>query len=56
VVFLSHPNGITPPSTFALEGMLDGLSLRESKNTDTRLTKLATTSSLKNMVRMADKL
>jgi hypothetical protein len=56
VVFLSHPNGITPPSTFALEGILDGLSLRVSKSTDARLAKLATASSLKNLVRMADML
>lgn len=40
-------------STFALEGMLDGLLLRVPKNTDARL---ATASSLKNKMRIADKL
>jgi len=36
--------------------MLADLSLRVSKNTATRLAKLATASSLKNLVRMADML
>jgi hypothetical protein len=60
LVFLSHPNGIALPSTFAPEVWLDGLPLRvSSKDTGAKLAKLAklaTASYLKNTVRMADTL